>query len=61
MLFPAVEVAPCVAEVRVLTKSELMIIPGKSGSNLFNGAPNTDMLALKIVPLGDKQVRSREV
>ena len=51
MLFPSLgTVASFVAGVKVLAKSELVVIPGKSGSNLFNGPPNTDMLALKIVP-----------
>jgi len=46
--------APFVVDMKVLSKSELVIIPGKSGSNLFNGPPNTDMLALKIA-LSSKQ------
>ena len=59
MLFPtAGRETPCVAEVRVLPKDELVHIPGRSGSNLFNGAPNMDM---KIVPLEDKQLRPDEV
>ena len=51
MLFPSMgTMAPFVADVKVLSKSELVIIPGRSGSGLFNGPPNTDMLALKIGP-----------
>ena len=53
MLYPAADqMAPFVTDVKVLQKDELVLIPGRSGSNLFNGAPNTDMLAIKIVPLG---------
>jgi len=52
ILFPSTgKMAPFVVDSKVLKKSELIIIPGKSGSSLFTGPPNTDMLALKLVPL----------
>jgi len=47
------KMASFVVDSKVLERSEkeLIIIPGKSGSSLFTGPPNTDMLTLKLVPL----------
>ena len=43
VLFPSRgSVAPYIVDVKVLSKSEVVIIPGKSGSSLFKGAPNTE-------------------
>ena len=51
MLFPGLgTMAPFVVELKVLLKSELKIIPGRMAVSLFNGSPNADVLALKLVP-----------
>jgi len=47
MLFPdGQNPATFIAELMVLDK---YLIPGRSGGNLFQGHPNTDLLAIRLV------------
>ena len=49
MLFPdGHHPAPFISEVVVIDKSECLLIPGRSGNNLFKGIPNTDLLAIRL-------------
>ena len=49
ILFPEkVKFAPFVVLVRVLTAAEFSIYPGRLGSSLFKGTPNTNMLAIRL-------------
>ena len=47
MLFPSGEPAPFILLIRILAPSEFAIIPGRLGSNLFKGSPNTNLLAIR--------------
>ena len=46
MLFPGGEPAPFILMIRILTASEFEITPGRLGSSLFKGIPNTNLLAI---------------
>ena len=49
MLFPdGSHPAPFIRKVVVIDKSECLLIPGRSGDNLFKGPPNTDLLAIRV-------------
>jgi len=51
MLFPnGQSPTPYIAEVIVFNKSELYLVPDRSGGDLLQGNPNTDLLAVRIVP-----------
>lgn len=49
MLFPYQDIpAKFVIDMLVLSRSDQLVLPGRSGGNLFKGSPNSDMLALFI-------------
>ena len=49
MLFPnGIDPANFISDYAVIHKSELIVHPGRLGSNLFKGAPNTNFLALRL-------------
>ena len=49
ILFPEkVKFAPFVVLIRVLTAAEFSMYPGRLGSSLFKGTPNTNMLAIHL-------------
>jgi len=49
MLFPdGSHPAPFIRKVVVIDKSECLLIPGRSGDNLFKGPPSTDLLAIRV-------------
>ena len=49
MLFPCKDIpAKFVMETIVLMRSEQLVLPGKSGCNLFKGLSNSDLLAILV-------------
>ena len=49
MLFPnGIDPANFVSDYVVIHKSEVVVHPGRLGSSLFKGAPNTNFLALRL-------------
>ena len=50
ILFPdGCSPAPFVSEEKTLDRSSPLVVAGQSGSSLFKGVPNTDLLALRLV------------